>query len=180
MSSSCGASVVSQVPSKNWLAGTVRSPSGPVMSSSASSASATAGYSAAGSAWAIEPPIVPRLRIWKCPISGVAAASNGTSRSITSLASSVLCPDDRTEYDMTVHALDKAQRGDAADVDQSIEPRQTEVEHRDQALAAGQHLRLVAEVAEQLDGVLDGRRRVILEWCRLHHIPLTSVFKSEQ
>ena len=29
--------------------------------------------------------------------------------------------DHRTEYDMTVHALDKAQRGDAADVDQSID-----------------------------------------------------------
>ncbi len=34
-------------------------------SMSASSASATAGYSAAGSAWAIDPPSVPRLRIWK-------------------------------------------------------------------------------------------------------------------
>ena len=46
----------------------------------ASSVSATAGYSAAGSAWAIDPPSVPRLRIWKWPISGVARASNGTVR----------------------------------------------------------------------------------------------------
>ena len=34
----------------------------------ASSASATAAYSAAGSACAIAPPSVPRVRIWKCPM----------------------------------------------------------------------------------------------------------------
>ena len=31
------------------------------------------------SAWATLPPIVPRLRIWKCPISGVASTRSGTA-----------------------------------------------------------------------------------------------------
>ena len=39
---------------------------------------ATAGNSDAGSAWASDPPTVPRLRIWKWPMSGVAGASSGT------------------------------------------------------------------------------------------------------
>ncbi|MBW3550885.1 MAG: efflux RND transporter permease subunit [Proteobacteria bacterium] len=36
---------------------------------------------------AIDPPIVPRLRIWKCPISGTARASNGTAVAISRLRS---------------------------------------------------------------------------------------------
>ena len=71
--------LVVQVPVKNSDGGMVRRPVGDRTSSSASRASATAGYSAAGSAWAIEPPTVPRLRIWKCPMNGVARASSGTA-----------------------------------------------------------------------------------------------------
>ena len=41
----------------------------------------------AGSAWAIEPPSVPRLRTWKWPTSGVARASSGTASAISSPAS---------------------------------------------------------------------------------------------
>ena len=47
---------------------------------SASSASATAGNSAAGSAWARLPPMVPRLRIAGWPINGRAAAISGACR----------------------------------------------------------------------------------------------------
>ena len=54
-------------------------PPAPAISSSASSASATAGSSDAGSACAIEPPTVPRLRIWKWPMCGTARASSGTA-----------------------------------------------------------------------------------------------------
>ena len=53
----------------------------------ASRASATAGYSPAGSAWAIEPPTVPRLRIWKWPMYGVASLSIGTAAATSALAS---------------------------------------------------------------------------------------------
>ena len=46
----------------------------------ASSASATAGYSAAGSACAIEPPTVPRLRIWKWPMGASPTPAAAPSR----------------------------------------------------------------------------------------------------
>ena len=44
---------------------------------------------------------------------------------------------------------------------------QPEVEHRDQALAAGEHLGVVAVFAEERDDLVDGRRSVVLERCRL-------------
>ncbi len=73
-----------------------RRPRGEAASSSPSSANTTAGYSAAGSAWAMEPPTVPRLRIWRWPISGVARASSGaaaaTSASVSTAASVVPAP----------------------------------------------------------------------------------------
>ena len=75
VSTSSGSSVVVQVPSKKSAAGMRRDEPVRAASSSASSASATAGSSEAESAWAIEPPTVPRLRIWKWPISGSALAS---------------------------------------------------------------------------------------------------------
>jgi hypothetical protein len=51
---------------KPWnssAAGIVRSPSGPMATISASSRSASIGHSADGSAWAMLPPKVPRVRI---------------------------------------------------------------------------------------------------------------------
>ena len=62
---------------KKSAAGMLRLPEGPWATSSASSATAMAGYSAAGSAWAMDPPMVPRLRIWGWPILAVAAWSTG-------------------------------------------------------------------------------------------------------
>ena len=52
-------------------------PCGPAISTSPPSASRQAGSSAAGSAKAIEPPIVPRLRIAGWPMCGMASAISG-------------------------------------------------------------------------------------------------------
>ena len=60
-----------------WVSDDSATPPGPRATSSTSRASATAGYSAAGSAWAIEPPTVPRLRICGCPTRAVATCSMG-------------------------------------------------------------------------------------------------------
>ena len=65
VSNSSGSSVVVQVDSKKSAAGTRRVEPLLATSTSASSASATAGSSDAGSACAMDPPTVPRLRIWK-------------------------------------------------------------------------------------------------------------------
>jgi len=62
---------------KKSLAAMLRLPDGPWATSSASRATAMAGYSAAGSAWAMDPPMVPRLRIWGWPILVVAAWRTG-------------------------------------------------------------------------------------------------------
>ena len=86
MRSSSGSSAVLHRPVKNEAAGIERVPRGETASISASSASATAGYSAAGSACAIEPPNVPRLRIWKCPMKGVTRVSSGAAFATSALA----------------------------------------------------------------------------------------------
>ena len=67
-SSSPSSSAVDHTPVKKSAAGTARLPATDTMSNDASRATATAGYSAAGSAWTSEPPIVPQLRIWKWPM----------------------------------------------------------------------------------------------------------------
>jgi len=45
---------------------------------------------AAGSAWAIEPPIVPRERVGRCPMQRTAACNNGSRAAISGENSSVL------------------------------------------------------------------------------------------
>ena len=79
------------MPAKKSAAPTVRAPPLLAISSSASRARATAGYSAAGSAWASEPPTVPRLRIWKWPMRGVAAARSGAAAAMSSRSSTSHC-----------------------------------------------------------------------------------------
>ena len=82
-------SEVCQVPWKKSAAAMSRLPPGPAASMVASSASATAGSSEAGSAWAIEPPTVPRLRIWKCPMWGSARATSRASAETVASCSAV-------------------------------------------------------------------------------------------
>ena len=69
----------------------MRSPFGPRATISPSSAVSTAGYSADGSAWAIEPPIVPRERIGRWPTQRVASRSSGSREATTGENSIVRC-----------------------------------------------------------------------------------------
>lgn len=62
--------------------------------------------------------------------------------------------------------IDRAQFGDAADVDEMVEPGQPQREHRDEALPTCEHLGIVAELGQQADRVVDRGRRVIVERCR--------------
>ena len=156
------------VPTKNSAAGTVRVPLVPATSSSASSASATAGSSDAGSAWAIEPPTVPRLRIWKWPMSGMASASSGTASPAAASCSTARWRGHRPDRERAVRALDAAQLGDPVEVDEVLEAGEPQRQHRHQALPAGEHLGLVAVLGEQRDDVGERLRRVVLERCGLH------------
>jgi hypothetical protein len=56
---------------------TVRRPFGPSQTNSAPSAIIEAGQSAAGSAWASEPPMVPRFRTWGSPTTPATSDSTG-------------------------------------------------------------------------------------------------------
>ncbi len=53
--------------------------------------------------------------------------------------------------------------GNPAEVDQVTRLGEAHLHHRQQAVAAGEQLRLVAELREQAERVGDGLRRVILE-----------------
>ena len=64
--------------------------------------------------------------------------------------------------------FDAAQLGDARDVDQVREHGEAQREHRHEALAAGEHLRVVAEVGEERHGIGRRGRGVVLERCGLH------------
>ena len=72
-----GFSAVVKRSTKNFSAGILRAPFGPLARTVAPRATRTVGKSAAGSAWAIEPPMVPRLRTWRSPIWAAASASTG-------------------------------------------------------------------------------------------------------
>ena len=75
---SSGARFVVRYVWKRSAARITRSPVAPRATTSPSSAASTAGYSADGSACAIEPPIVPRVRIGRCPTQRVASFKSGS------------------------------------------------------------------------------------------------------
>ena len=61
--------------------------------------------------------------------------------------------------------------GDAVDINQVGGPRQTERHGGHQALPAGQHAAVIGgQLREQRNRLLDGFRRVILEWRGLHRV----------
>ena len=74
---SAGSIAVVSAETKKSAAATLRSPPSLASRRVAPRASAAAGYSAAGSACAIDPPTVPRLRICGCAIKRVASKSSG-------------------------------------------------------------------------------------------------------
>ena len=61
-----------------------------------------------------------------------------------------------------------AEVGDAVDVDERRRRREPQFHERDQALAAGQHLPVVAVLVEVRDGIVERRGRQILEAGRVH------------
>src|SRR4029077_11854520 len=71
-----------------------------------------------------------------------------------------------------VPLLDKVQILDFVDVNQMAWAGESQLQQRDQALAAGQHLALVAELIEEIEGLVDASRRVILERRWQHGQPL--------
>ena len=163
-SSSSGSSAVISGPRKSSPASSVRAPPAERTWKRASSAASATGSSAAGSACATEPPTVPRVRICGWATSRTAWRSSGqraaTSRERSSAAWRVSAPIRSGPRGGAV-----GERRDAVEVDQPLGPREPEVEHRHQALAAGQRPRVVAEQRERL---VEGLGRRVLERRGLH------------
>jgi hypothetical protein len=88
---SSGSSAVPKRPVKKSSAATLRTPPGPRRWRRAPSASITAGSSAAGSAWAMLPPMVPRLRICACATDGSVSAMRGARSASSALLSAARC-----------------------------------------------------------------------------------------
>ena len=147
-SSSSGASRVVRYVSKSSPAFSVRRPRGLRTTTSPSSAVSTAGYSAEGSAWAIEPPMVPRERMGRCPTHRVASSSSGRRRATTGENSIVRCRVMAPKRALAVVLAHVGELGDAIDVDERGRPREPEVQHRHQALATSQHLGVAAVAGE--------------------------------
>ena len=123
---------------------TDRAPAGPAITTEPPSATSAIGRSAAGSACASEPPIVPRCRICGSPTSEAACASSGASARTSSdparSAWQVTAPITRS----ALVGPDAGQLGHPADVDQHRRHGQPQLHHRQQRVPAGEQLRVVA------------------------------------
>ena len=149
--SSPGSSAVENRPVKNSAAGISASPlraSRRVIV--ASSASITAGSSAAGSACARLPPIVPRVRIAACATNGIVCgeerrASRRRPRCARRARCRVIAPMRRPPSP----SRDVGELGNAIEIDQHRRRGEPEVHRRNQALAAGERLGVGAVLGQQ-------------------------------
>ena len=75
----------------------------------------------------------------------------------------VVVPGERADGDVVAVLADVAQVAEAADVDEHARLRQAQLHQRQQAVAAGDQLGLVAVLAEQADGLLGGAGPDVVE-----------------
>ena len=151
--------------------GTSRSASLDFRTTRAFAASITAPRSPLGSQWVSEPPIVPRLRTSGSAICGAAAAIMGYFERISSDPASWLCRTKAPSTQIAVLFLDRVEALEPVDVDQMPRRGEPQLHHRDQALSAGEDLRLVAEGGEHIERLSQRGRPVILETGRQHRGP---------
>ena len=103
-----------------------------------------AGWSLAGSPCARLPPTVARLRTSGSAITAAVSTRIGYLALHERRALERRLARQRADLEDAAFLLDVVEPGDAADVDEVPRPRQPELEQRQQALAAGEDLRLVA------------------------------------
>src|SRR5262249_31743973 len=125
--------------------------------------SSAIGRSAAGSACAREPPMVPRCLICGSPTSEAAWARSGASvltrsddaRSACLVVAPTTISSPSTLTPAPPHAAPRVPgraRG-AGDVDEARGRGEPQLHHREQRVTAGQHLGVIAVLAEQVDRV---------------------------
>jgi hypothetical protein len=84
----------------------------------------------------------------------------------------VVVADQCTNAQITVGVVDVVETREAVDVDEHLGEREPELHHRDKALPAGEHLRLVTAFGEDRKHLVDGRRSDVVEPGRVHGSPL--------
>ena len=75
---------------------------------------------------------------------------------------------ERADADRVTGLLDEREAGDAVDIDQNRRAQQAEIEHRNEALAAGDDLGVGAGPGQCRDGHVDALGEDIVEGGRLH------------
>ena len=78
---------------------------------------------------------------------------------------------ERAEREAVTGDLDPGQLGDPADVDELRRGREAQLHHRDQAVAAGKQLHVLAAVAQQRDRFVEASRTDVIERGRDHRAP---------
>ena len=128
----------------------VRRPAGPWATTWPPSALITAAQSPCGSAWHSDPTRVPRVRTIGSAMRGAAAAIVGWRSGRSAGALEVGVPAQRTDVQgAVVGDAVVGEVGQVVDVDQQLGGGEAQLEQRDQALAAGQHLGLTLALVEQ-------------------------------
>ena len=112
--------------------------------------------------------MVPRLRIWKWPMSGIASASSGTASPAAVSCSTVLWR--VIDFTVSVPLVRSTPRSSSTRLRSMMWSKRVsrKREHRHQALPTGEHLGLVAVLGEQRGDVAERLGRVVLERCGLH------------
>ena len=126
------------------LGASVRVPAASAARSGRRARAARPAARAAGSACATEPPTVPRARVAAWPTWRTAWASSGQCRATSGERSSAAWRTVAPIRSVPLAAAQHAEAGDRVDVDEPRGPREPQVEQRHQALAAGEHARVLA------------------------------------
>ena len=117
-----GFSAVVKRSTKNLSAGIFRAPFGPFATTVAPRATRTVGKSAAGSACAMEPPIVPRLRTWMSPICEAASARIGQDFFTSGRGCDLRVRRRGADLERLALRLDAREALDGAEVDEGFRP----------------------------------------------------------
>ena len=129
-------------------------------------AESAAERSSAGSAWQSDPPIVPRFRTTGSAITRSASCSTGKCSPATADDEEVGVAGHRADDQIVTVDGDRAQLPDQiVDVDQVLRSGEAELHHREQAVPAGDHTRIRAELLEERDRMVDARRTFVRERC---------------
>ena len=96
----------------------------------------------------------------------------------------LVMPRQRADFDGVARVLDESEAGNSVDVDENRRTQQPEIQHRHQALPAGQDFRVTAGLRQRCNCLLDAVRNDVLERCWLHDcerpctVPATNDFHN--